>query len=503
MDDTDVRFHSGIPLGHKFFAILLALAVAGAGSAWLIYRSSQSASTAALAVNPTLAQQLDSGIASAQNPAVALADLMLNDQTVAKLAKQAHLASSTSAGQIGEFRSNLQLTESSAQRLDVRFQTADASQSRTVANAVAQALAAWNPASATAPPASMQSATPPATPVSQPAPADQGQPHPAAADADASQSTPPSPAPLDHPLSAALTSLGAQLSGTDQQLNQLAATGGEPSSYNESQQQSLLRSEVHEARSTLAGLHRQYAKELADPNISARLDEIRQALDSILPGGRRYGFNAAGVSGRELSAERSELRQAIRIVDKETQAVQVAEAAHPTPGAQPAAPATPPAPETTAAQSAPVSSSPAPAQSSPSPIQEQNLPPNAAVGQPQHPSQNPWSIVRLAAPAPRPPLWPAIVAGALCGLLYLGIAAFAYRRAGSDDIYPELRSAPQRMITPDDPVSLVDSHAPEPLHDKAAPRQRAAFVFQPAPPEDDGASVESPAAPAEKSLPLP
>ena len=475
MEDTDIRFHSGIPVGHKFFAILLALAVAGAGCAWLLYRSSRRAG-AALSVDSALAQQFDPGIASAPHPAVALADSMLSGPALATLARQAHLASSTPAGQIGEFRSDLELTEPSPQRLDVRFQAADPSESMAVANAVAHALAAWTPASAATTPAPAQSAVPPAT-GSQPS--EQGQSQPAAAPA-AAQSAPPGPTPPAHPLSDALTKLGAQLSATDQELDGIAGMGAEPPSYNESRQQSLLRTAVHQAQGSLAGLHRRYADELADPNIGARVNEIRQAVGSILSGGHRYGFNAVGVSARQLSAERSELRQAIRIVSRETKGVQAEEAAHPAANPQPAQPSAPTAP---VARSAPPS---APASASPSALQEQNISASGAVSQSQpHPAQNPWSIVRLAAPASRPPLWPALVAGALCGLLYLGIAALAYRRGSGDEIYPDLRSAPQRMITPDDPLTLDDEPASLPARD--APRQRAAFVYQPAPPEEPAA----------------
>lgn len=136
MDDTDLRSHSGIPLGHKFLALLLAGA-AGAG-VWygLVYQSHRAASTAELAFDATLAQQVDPGISSARQPAVALAESLLTGPMVATLAKQAALASSTPAGQIGEFRSDLVLTEPRvalsgsplASRLDVRFAGDDAAQ---------------------------------------------------------------------------------------------------------------------------------------------------------------------------------------------------------------------------------------------------------------------------------------------------------------------------------------------------------------------------------------
>ncbi|HTV83291.1 MAG TPA: hypothetical protein VME18_11625 [Acidobacteriaceae bacterium] len=502
MEDSDIGLHSGIPLGHKFFAVLLAAAIASAGCAWLIHQSGRSASAAVLAFQPALAQSVDPGIASAKNPAVVLADARLDDPTVMTLAKQTHLAAATPAARMGEFRSGLQLTQPSALRLDVRFEGAAASQSMAIANAVAHALAAWNPASggAATPPAQPPSATSAASATPQPAVAHPGEPSPAAAAASASQAAPPSHALPDHPLSEALSQLGAQLSAVNGRLDRLAAGGASSSSYVESAQQSLLRSEVGEAQTTVARLHTGYAKELADPNISARLNEVRQALDSILPGGHRSGFNAAGVSAWELSAERSELRQAIRTVNDETKRVQLAEAAHPAFAAPPNAPAALPSSGKTAANPSPAASSPSPAAAQSSGVKEQNIPAPGSQA-PRQPTQNLFSIVRLAAPASRPPLWPAMVAGAFCGLLYFGIAALVYRRTQSSDLYPEMSSAPQRMITPADPIRIEESPAPPPElpRSETAPRQRAAFEFEPAPPEKTPALIGKPAASAEMS----
>lgn len=535
MEDTDIRFHTGIPVGHKFLAFILAAAVAGAGCAWLIYKSARSASAALLSFDPALAQHLDSGIASAPNPAVALAGLMLNDATVARLAKQAHLASTTPAGRIGEFRSDLdlrsdfQVSQPSAQRLAVRFKSDDTSESIAVSNAVAQALTTGNPASADAPPAAPAPTAAPAQAAAAatssaplPAPAAQGQSHPAddGADSEASQPTPLAEPPSQPPLSQALRKLGAQLTATGQQLDRLAARGSRYGSRSESRQQSLLRNQVHQAQRTLAGFHRTYAKELGDPGISARVVEIHQALSSVLPGGY-----SAGVSRSVLRSERSELRQTAWITGREAEGIRLQEAAHPSlvaqaapPAAQPAHPAALPTPEAAAAHSAapesssapatssPAASSPTPAStsSSPAPVAEQNLPANSATSPAPQPSmQSPWRIVRLAAPAARPQLWPAIVAGILCGLLYLGIAALVYRRGANDDIYPELRTA-SRMITPEDssPIEETHSEPPQPAPAETAPRHRASFVFQPAPHQESQNQVEGPAAPAEERLPL-
>jgi hypothetical protein len=477
MDDPVVRYQSGIPLGHKLAGLLIALVVAGAGCAFLIYQSGRSASTAVLALSQARGQQLDSGIASANYPTVALADTMLSDRTIASLTSQADLASSTPAAQIGEFRSDLLLSQPSAGQLDVRFQAANASRSIAVANDVAHALAEWTPPAAVAP----APQTPPQAkaPTAPPLSARQDSAHAAA---DGTQSKSAGSAAPDHPLSASLTKLGAQLSATRHQLDRMSASGGS-SPYMQSAQQSLLRSAVARARGTMQGFRTQYTREIADPDTRARLDETYQALSSILPGTDRRGFNAAGVSGWELTDERSELSQAIRIVTRETKGIQAEEAAHPVATTQPAAAATPPQ-----VQPASVSPPPAFAQSPTPAVHEQNLPPMSSSALYSRLSgPNPWRILHLAAPARRPALWPAFVAGALCGLLYLGIAAFAYRRSAGDylgdDLYVE--PGPQRMITPADPVSIngspvVPPEAPDPT---TTPRQRAAFVFPSAPPD--------------------
>lgn len=516
MEETAIRPHSEIPLGHKLFAVLLAAGVAAAGCAWLIEQSSRSASTAVLAYSAEAAQQIDPGISSATHPAVALAESMLNDQTIAKLAKQGKLASSDSAGQVGEFRSDLELTQPSALRLNIRYDAADPSQSMATANAVAHALAdgiatLGTGAQAGQPTAPAPAAAPAPESAAAPAVAGHGQSSSSDAQAPGTQPAPAEASVPDHPLAEALTDLGAQLSATDRQIDRLGAggvssSGRNESSYIESSQQSLLRSKVREAQQTLKGLRTRYAKELTDANISARVNEIQQALDSILSGGHGNGFNAAGVSTAELSADRSELRQAIRIVNEETQRVQAAEAARTAAPEQSSASSSSGATQTAGGESpsaaAAVAAAPAPVagQSAAPGVEEQNIPAAGSAGQSaQPPSTNPLSIVRLAAPRPRPPLWPAIAAGALCGLLYFGIAALAYRGSGSDDD-SEVSPGPLRMITVADPIRIEEMVAekPQPPPLEAGSRHRASFVFQPQPSENGAESAKKPIAQTEE-----
>ena len=497
MGDTDVRPRSGIPLGHKVFAVVLAASVAGAGCGWLIYQSKRSASVAVLAFDPAVAQTVDAGLVSTNRPAVVLADSMLNDETVAALTKEERFASSTAADRIGEFRSALELTQPSAQRLEVRFQGADPSQSMAVTNAVAQVLAGWKPGSGNADaglaetPSAGAAASPPAA---QTAPDDEGQAHPAAIEEAASKAAPLHHVVPDHSLSDALRRLGAQLSATDEEVDRLAESGGvsqgsEQRAHSESSEQSIVRAEANDAQKTLRELRDRHAKEIADPGISAPLNTLQQAVDRILPGGRRDGFNAAGFSTSELNGERAELRKAVGVVMEETKNIRRAEDAASAAQGNDLSTDGP-----NAAQSAP-NPSPAPsvsAQPGSSDIQERNIAATTVAGTaPQQSGSSPFSIVRPAAPASRPPLWPALAAGAFCGLLYFGIAALAYRRTGGGD--PEITLAPDRMITFAEPIRAAEPAvvADEPAEAEAEPRPRAAFVLEPAPAQNADAAAEA------------
>ena len=506
MEEADPRPHSGIPLSHKVFAVVLAAVVAAAGCFALIYRARRSA-TAVLAFNPAAAQSIDPGVASARYPAIALADAALNDKTVAQLTAQAHLASSTPGNQVGEFRSELRLTQPRAGRLDVRFGAADATQSLAMANVAARALAGWNPAVGNPPAAPTQSAAGHLLTRQSPGAEDHGQSRPQAAepapvpDLKTSRGVPDHPSP-DQSLSGALGKIGLELAATNQQLERLdtgeaQSSGGEQSAHIESREQALLRSEVTEAQKTLGSLRTRYAKDLADPKIGAPMDAIRAAVDSISPGGHRNGFNAAGFSTSELSSERSALRRAVGVVDQETKKVRLAESAHITDETNPPSAATVAVAGTSKEPSVPETSS-APAQPAASSMREQNVESGAPAGQPpKQLSQNSFSIVRLAAPAPRPKFWAAIAAGVLCGLLYFGIVAFAYRRRPGADAYRQMNAATHRLITFPEPVRVnepADARA-ETAESKVDSGQGTALV-------DEASVQEGAPAPTENVTPI-
>lgn len=471
MEDRYTQRRSGMPLSHNVVALFIAVAAAGLLWAWLSKKATESAS-AVLSFSPSLAQDVDPGLRSAAKPAIALAESILNDQAIATLAKQARLKSSADAGppdagEVGEFRSALKLTEQTPTVLDVQFLDSEPSRAAASANAIAAALAAWTPSQAASPaaaaqpePATPQQATPePATPqrVTPPAAPTQNGEGPSQENHPVSAA-----APHDRSLPDSLGEISAQLAATDRDMDRLAGepdAGGSPhrdtqSAYTEYRQQQLLRTQVTAAEKKLADLRAQYAKGDTDPEVKGRLTSIQQALASILRGGQpdAHGFRAAGTSASQLRRERSELSDAIGVVDKERQAIEQTEVAQPAPkeAAQSAS-------DGSSRTPAPPGSAPTAQTSSPNqqtPDQRTPSPADSGTSAPQQQSEHPLSIVRMASPTPpASPLLP-ILAGLICGLVYLGSAIWAYSRAENDEDYTEEETAyPHRFITPADPVN--------------------------------------------------
>jgi hypothetical protein len=471
-----------MPLKHYVIALFIA-AIAGCSFwAWRIQKATESAS-AVLAFDPTLAQHVDPGFASAIKPAIALADSILNDQAIAELVKHSHASSSTDANQIGEFRSGLELTQPSSSLLRVRFLDSDPGDSAANANAVAQALAAWAPSQAAAPAADAQprqAAQPDASAGTTAAETRSQENHPASA-----------PSLALHSLSGSLGEIGAQLSKTDRDLDLLAAdssaghlsSSNPQSAYREYRQQQLLKTQVNAAEKKFGDLREQYGKGNADPNVKGRLTSIQQALDSILRGGEpaAQGFKAVGTSASQLSRERSQLSLAISVINQQRQAIDQAKTANSASDGSSQAP------------SPPASATPSTPQSSSSPPQQQPSPSADSAAPSAQPPEHPLSVVRLASPTPLPPLWPPILVGFACGLVYLCSAALAHHRAESEENYDEEeRVYPQRFITPDEWADPPNEHleaANQPIAQttpadaETTPGQREPFAFFAAPKE--------------------
>ena len=483
-----------LPLGHKLFAVILAIAVAFGVYAWLLHNAGQTGGAAVLSFDPAAARSVDPGFADASEPAAAFAQSILSDEEVAGLSKTAHLASSATTVQIGEFRSRLELTQPSGELLQVRFQDADPVRSAATANAVADALSTWTPSrpSAAAPIASPQPAPAAATPAKSPSVAQESRPRSGLADG--------------------LGQLQAQLSTTNREVVRLSAPTGRGSSgrrthgdaersYSQSRQQQLLKTQVRAALKKLDDLRTRYAKENPEPGVEARLAKIQQALLAILPAGNSSmqsraasGYRAAGTNAGQLRRERAQLTDAISVVNTQRQAIERAEAAQPAPE------------EATQTAVPPVSGSAAGSEAqAPSPSQPPAVSGSgeAAAGPP---FKNPLRLTRLASQSAGSLLWPvdehavvpavvpAVVAGFLCGFVYLVATARRYRPfEGEEDIPEASASTAHRFITPSEPVraAMWTSNWSEPAPRESVLPQRASFTFETPPAE----SVPSESAP--------
>ncbi|MGB7353644.1 MAG: hypothetical protein WBD06_08065 [Acidobacteriaceae bacterium] len=422
-------------LGHWVIAAIFAVAVAWGMRTWLDRKAVQSSQTATLSWDAGVARQLDPSLASATDPAVATAQSILSDSVVAKLARSAPLPSSAATVRIGEFRSRLQLRQSSGDSLQVGFRDASPEQAAQMANAVADALVAGAPASAPAAAAAPPPVTaPPAAPVKPPVT------HAAGNKSDA--------------LAHALGQLEAELSQTQKKVDGLnygtwdrREHAGEPSSYRESKQQQLMTAQVGAALKEVADLRAEPANGGA---AQESLRRIQDALFSVWPASRAYkgarspadfrGFNAAGVNASRLREERAQFAHAVDVVQKEQEAVrrlepaeapQPAQSASESPAAQPASP--------------PSSSGVTP------PITESEIL--------KSPAESPFQLVRPAGTPVRSPQWPPVLAGLFGAGLYLAVAGSRRRRDEEDyetEYVSESAEEPSHSITPSKPLRPAD-----------------------------------------------
>jgi hypothetical protein len=150
---------SSVPLGHKLMAVVVAVAACGSYT-FRHYREAQQVSAASLSFDFAQVQQQDSGVTDAPHPTVILAQSILSDSVVAKIIPPADLAASSVGLAIGEFRTRLELSQTTSGILRIHYRDPDPVEAAATANAIARALAAWAPSTtstlppaATAPPA--------------------------------------------------------------------------------------------------------------------------------------------------------------------------------------------------------------------------------------------------------------------------------------------------------------------------------------------------------------
>ncbi len=510
---------SAVPLGHKFTAVLVAAAAGFGIHTWLERRAVQTAATAELSFSLHAAQRLDAGFVHAGAPAVVFAESVLSDQKIADLSKMSYLSTSGMMSRVGEFRARLDLTQPSPEVLGVRFRDADPAKAVETANTIADALVAWSPspdaASAlTEPPpaAGTQPAAqqPPATkarpaPALIPAPAPAKKPVTATKNLAAKNPATNNPARNNNeasgssaPLAAPLEQLQAQLTSTSRQIEEGASAGHgrrgyEGRAYAQSEQQHLLKAQVHDAEKKVSDLRSQYG---SGAN-AQRLGAIQQALGSILAGG------GVGVSASQLRRERDGLTRAIAVVQTQRAAIEKDAGAESSPAV-----ATPP-PPAGASDDASGSQTPAASGSGSSAISEsdltkagspapasQNSPaaaPASASSQPEastasDPNEdpslaNPFRMEKVAGVAAPIQWWPAAAAGVGCGLLYWLLMAMVSGRRDEESAYTDDSVSYGRFITSDAPMPRV-APAPEPAPVPAAERdtyRRASFTWDPGP----------------------
>ncbi len=131
------------PLRRKLLAVGLAVAIAIGFFVWPRHDTT----TAVLSFDPGAARQAEPGVmtANAKEPAVALAQSILSDEMVRELARQAGVPFASSETNVVEFRSRLDMAQTSIDLLRVNYKDTDKKLSAAVANAVANMLVAWMP----------------------------------------------------------------------------------------------------------------------------------------------------------------------------------------------------------------------------------------------------------------------------------------------------------------------------------------------------------------------
>jgi hypothetical protein len=151
MGERTILLHFvAVPLRQKLVAVGIAVAIGSGLFVWSRYSAQPPATTAVLSFDTGAARQADPGVMNAKEPAVALARSILSDEAVRELAKQAGVPFSSSTSDPAEFRSRLDMAQTSERLLRVNYKDTDKELSAAVANAVANMLVAWIPSSVVA-----------------------------------------------------------------------------------------------------------------------------------------------------------------------------------------------------------------------------------------------------------------------------------------------------------------------------------------------------------------
>jgi hypothetical protein len=377
-----------LPLRHKVVAAGIAVAIASVFFLWSRH-AAPPATTAAVSFDAGAAGQIEPAALQAKEPAVALARSILNDETVVGLAKRTGVNRD-----VAEFRSRLQVTQRSANLLDLNYRDGDREVSAATANAVANLLVAWKPSAAVAPREPALQAVP-LTP-------------PPVMNAHARRSSRGSK-------SDEIDALEAQLSAVNQKLAQLNASPPQAStprktevaaqtSNADNEQRRVLESQLSNAQKKLDDLRLRYTDEYPDVETAKEnVADLQQQIASLPPVSHEMAQTANSSKSESGSSEASQLllerdRLVHTIAAEKGQGVTLHD-------------------QTAARNDAPAAS---PIRALPAPVRQ---PGNAMVAPIL---QSPFTLVRLASYNEPVSWWHGALAGILCGFLYLSSAMWRY-----------------------------------------------------------------------------
>lgn len=403
-----------VPLRHKLVGAGIAVAIWSGFFVWSRHASTLHRPAAVLSFDEGAARQVAPGIVDAHTnePAVVLAQSLLSDEAVSRLARQAGAPSADNIN-AAKFHSHLEMAQPSPNLLRVSYNDPDRRVAAAASNAIADMLLAWAPSPEAAPETPGVSAQ--NAPVAAP-PADQSH----------RQSS-------LHWRSQPLRELEAQLATTDEKLAALKTAppqevqaapqenaAAAPPTSDANDQRRALELQLIAAQKKLDDLRVRYTD--AYPDVETTKDdiaELSQKLASLPPATSEAEQPASETlhAGEDatvrLNRERDRLMQAI-----------AAEKWH----------------EAKLRKQAGLIHSSVAAQGAPSYL-PQHVPASLAPSAAQV-LHNPFALVQLAREADtghsgNAPVWYGTLAGVLCGLLYLAGAGWRYRRNESPAPVPQ------------------------------------------------------------------
>ena len=380
-----------VPFRHKLIAAVIAVAIGSGFFVWSRRNVEAPATPAEVSFDAGLARQVEPTAMKASQPAVALAQSILTDEVVRGLADRVGLS-----GDVAEVRSRLEITQPSARLLDVNYREDDKELSTAAANAVANLLVAWRPSHAVIPP---PVATAPVVPQPQMVPAVViTKKHRANRGA--------RPEPVD------IRNLEVQVVAIDQKLSALSAQQKADAAPRmpspEEERRHLLEAQLNSAQKKLDTLRERYTD--AYPDVEAAKEnvaDIQQQL-ALFPPVKHEAEKPTGPPKQDplftnemsqLRVERARLVQSIA-AEKRRGALQQG-------------------------RGVPAGDSPEPVRTAASPSGQSLA--HQLVGAAAGPIlQSPFTLVQLATYSEPVLPWHGVLAGILCGLLYLSSALWRY-----------------------------------------------------------------------------